>query len=379
MRLAVLVLTAVLAATTPLRAQWDLETPPTTADLRGVSNTGGGAVWASGTNGTVVRSEDGGYLWQACAVPPGAEKLDFRGIQAFDENVAIVMSSGKGDLSRLYKTTDGCKSWKLVFTNPDKDGFWDAVQFSKSPRDKVDACFGTVVGDPVDGHFPLFVTVDCGDSWERQIRESPMALTAGEGLFAASNSSLFVHNSGEREFVTGGKAGSREIGFWVGRDDTNQPDPLHVASGAKELRFVSRGWHVSPLSTHSLSESSGAFSISEGEKKRVAVGGDYAKPTLGLSWYQARRGLWTVSKTPPHGYRSAVAYDADHKLWITVGPNGTDVSTDNGRNWRALKPLKDQAPDADQHWNALSLPFVVGPKGRIGKLNANALAASPKP
>jgi len=60
MRLAVLVLTAVLAATTPLRAQWDLETPPTTADLRGVSNTGGGAVWASGTNGTVVRSEDGG-------------------------------------------------------------------------------------------------------------------------------------------------------------------------------------------------------------------------------------------------------------------------------------------------------------------------------
>ena len=56
--------------------------------------------------------EDGGYLWQGCAIPPGAEKLDFRGIQAFDENTAIVMSSGKGDLSRLYKTTDGCRTWK---------------------------------------------------------------------------------------------------------------------------------------------------------------------------------------------------------------------------------------------------------------------------
>ena len=40
------------------------------------------------------------------------------------------MSSGKGDLSRLYKTTDACKTWKLVFTNPDREGFWDAVKFS---------------------------------------------------------------------------------------------------------------------------------------------------------------------------------------------------------------------------------------------------------
>jgi hypothetical protein len=30
--------------------------------------------------------------------------------------------------------------------------------------------------------------------------------------------------------------------------------------------------------------------------------------------------------------------------------------------------------DADKNWNALSLPFVVGPHGRIGKLNAKALA-----
>jgi hypothetical protein len=37
-------------------------------------------------------------------MPPGAEKLDFRGIQAFDENI-IAMSSGPGDQSRLYKTT----------------------------------------------------------------------------------------------------------------------------------------------------------------------------------------------------------------------------------------------------------------------------------
>jgi hypothetical protein len=77
----------------------------------------------------------------------------------------------------------------------------------------------------------------------------------------------------------------------------------------------------------------------------------------------------------PHGYRSAVAYDAATKTWITVGPNGTDTSTDDGKNWSALQPdpaLK-KAPDADRNWNALSLPFAVGPHGRIGKLLDNAL------
>jgi len=34
-----------------------------------------------------------------------------------------------------------------------------------------------------------------------------------------------------------------------------------------------------------------------------------------------------------------------------------------------------EAPNADRDWNALSLPFVVGPHGRIGKLNPHTLAA----
>jgi hypothetical protein len=68
-----------------------------------------------------------------------------------------------------------------------------------------------------------------------------------------------------------------------------------------------------------------------------------------------------------------VTYDPTTKTWITVGPNGTDISRDDGRNWSALRPTAQDTADADKNWNALSLPFVVGPKGRIGKLRANAL------
>ena len=42
-------------------------------------------------------------------------------------SAAIIMSSGKGALSRIYKTTDACATWILLFTNPDPEGFWDAV------------------------------------------------------------------------------------------------------------------------------------------------------------------------------------------------------------------------------------------------------------
>src|SRR5580698_7507632 len=141
-------------------AQFDIEDSHTTASLRGIHNVGGGVAWASGTNGTVLRTEDGGYLWQTCNIPPGAEKLDFRGIQAFDENTAIVRSSGPGDQSRLYKTTDACQTWKLLFTNPDKEGFWDAIQFAKG-NTRQERCFGVIVGDPVDGYFPMFLSFDC--------------------------------------------------------------------------------------------------------------------------------------------------------------------------------------------------------------------------
>jgi hypothetical protein len=109
----------------------------------------------------------------------------------------------------------------------------------------------------------------------------------------------------------------------------------------------------------------------------IAVGGTYDKPeqTIGTAARSEDGGrTWRAAKRLPHGYRSSVAYDPNTKTWITVGPNGTDISTDDGRNWRPLRPGPNEPADADQHWNALSLPFVVGPHGRIGKLEAQALA-----
>jgi hypothetical protein len=349
----------------PAHAQWQILDSNTTADLRGIDNVGRGVVWASGSNGTILRSEDAGFEWQHCAIPPNAEHLDFRGIQAFDNNTAIVMSSGKGSLSRLYKTTDGCQTWKLVLNNPDTDGFWDAYVIGRSPT-------GLLLGDPVNDHIPIWrPNFDYAIPTLEPFRHLPRA-KKGEAEFAASNSALFVSDAFFDFWIaTGGISGSRVI--------------KRVNHDFDSFGFDTYESSLVPVGSRTVS--SGVFSLSfrkapinaDPEKQYlvgVAVGGDYLKPddpfrTAAFTTDGSK--TWQAATTPPHGYRSAVAYDAPTKTWITVGPNGTDISTDDGRNWRALKPGPNDAPDTDKNWNALSLPFVAGPHGRIGLLEPSAL------
>jgi photosystem II stability/assembly factor-like uncharacterized protein len=366
MRICAWIVGIALGVSCAAQAQWAMEDSHTTADLRGIDNVGGGVAWASGTNGTVLRTEDGGYLWQACSVPPGAEHLDFRGIQAFDAQAAIVMSSGKGDLSRLYKTTDGCQTWKLMFTNPDKDGFWDSMLLNRYDKD------GYLLGDPVNGSFRFWTTDDKGMTWQdywqgsdwKRVAWKGLGALPQEGAFAASNSALLVDERYAIGFVTGGPAGGR---LFLADDDND---------GSR--------FHAVALPIVKGSETSGAYSIESRDWDGVVVvGGDYIRPddSSGTAAYSKDGGEhWRPAQTPPHGYRSAVAYDETLKTWITVGPNGTDISTDDGRNWRAVHPDTSlhEAPDADRNWNALSLPFVVGPHGRIGKLDPAALQAAEK-
>ena len=163
-------------------------------------------------------------------------------------------------------------------------------------------------------------------------------------------------------FVTGGEGSAH---FYV-----RQPEQMYDIKLNPE-------WKSFPLPLGNGSDSSGAFSIALIKHHiGVVVGGDYLKPTIATStaaFVSPKTGHWTAATTPPHGYRSAVAYDSKTKTWITVGPNGTDISTDDGKNWRPLKPTSTEPQDADKNWNALSLPFVVGPHGRIGKLHPTAL------
>ena len=321
------------------QAQWKLQVSNTTVSLRGISSIGQGIAWASGAQGTILRTEDGGTVWRGCATPPGAETLDFRGVQALGKDGAVVMSSGKDDLSRVFETTDGCHSWKLLLVNADGEGFFDSILYDgRSGR-------AFILGDPVDGFFKLFscdLKMGACSSYSSllSLRAAPK-----QAAFAASNSLLTIVD-GHPAFITGGSRSE-----WIGE---RMHMPLPFASG----------------------ESSGAFSAATDGLHIVVVGGDYKLPnarehTAAFSRDGGRS--FSPAKTMPGGYRSAVAYDPSAKRWIAAGPNGTDVSTDDGRHWRRL--FSDGADDKE--WNAVSLPFVVGAHGRIAKLPSKASRHEP--
>lgn len=351
---------------------WVLERSGTTAGLRGIHVAGPGVAWASGTNGTVLRTEDGGYEWQTCAIPPGAEKLDFRGIWAWDANTAIVMSSGPGDQSRLYKTTDGCAHWKLTDTNDDKEGFWDAMAFSSRSD-------GVIIGDPVKDRWAEFHTENGGNTWTRDESADGKKKGDPQPLFAASNSSLqfgtaHVGGAPDRWVGTGGDGGAA---VYLGTI------PCSMGMFLENRAKCRASWVWSRFSVPMASgQSAGVFSLGlrfvEGGPSGsasvflVAVGGDYSKPdqSIGTSAYglyndQSNASMhWTAAAKPPHGFRSAVAWDADAQAWITVGTNGSDISYDDGKTWLPLD---------NGNWNALSLPWVVGTGGRIAKLDPRRL------
>jgi photosystem II stability/assembly factor-like uncharacterized protein len=287
-----------------------------------------------------------------------------------------VMSSGPGILSRIYKTTDGCSHWKRVFTS-DPNGFFDALFF-------LDPQHGIVLGDPsrIDAKtnpveagyiFRMSVTDNGGEDWipvtdpEFNHPGKNLQPLAGEAFFAASNSSmtaigdsLWIGTSRARVLRRKVRFRGTVVGF-LPSGAAGQLDPWCLCPGLPWADWQSA---ETPLAHGNAS--SGIFSLAfRDENHGIALGGDYSKPneSVGTAAWTADGGEhWTAAEKPPHGYRSAVAWDADAKAWIAVGTNGSDISYDDGKTW---------APLDSANWNALSLPWVVGPQGRIAKLDAD--------
>src|ERR1700730_7459376 len=156
---------------------WSVVTSGIDTNLRGVSaadsvdkdGTQHIAVWACGSNGVILLTNDGGKTWKRLHVA-GGDALDFRSVVALDVKKAFVMSSGNGDKSRIYKTVDGGENWKLEFTDSRKAFFLDALACDAE-------CYA--LSDPIDGKFVIVATHNYQD-WKELPGDGMPAALPGE-------------------------------------------------------------------------------------------------------------------------------------------------------------------------------------------------------
>ena len=309
------------------------------ASFRGLDVVNRNVVWVSGTGGTVLRTVNGGKSWKNVSVPH-QDKTDFRDVEGFDKNSAIVM--GIATPAQFFKTTDGGQTWNQVYFDDREGIFFDGMSFWNRKE-------GIAFSDPVDGGHILIRTEDGGDSWFELPSKGMPAKLDPEFGFAASGTGIPVQ----------GKHTA-----WLGM------------GGVKSRVFKSEdggfNWMVTETPVVHGGQSTGIYSVAFKNKKMgIAVGGDYTNQSIKNTMAYTHDGgtTWHLPEKQTHQYRECVAHYRGN-TFFAVGPSGFDRTTDNGKTW---------TPD---YWEVQDLTamafakgtrtgFTVGKRGQIYRLKVN--------
>jgi photosystem II stability/assembly factor-like uncharacterized protein len=332
-------------------AQWQLVAVGTNAEFRGLSVVSDQVAWASGTRGTVAHTTDAGTTWVLDTVS-GAPTADFRSVVGLSAQIAVAASVPRDSSSpsRIFRTTDGGKTWSLAYSAGVKGVFLDALAFW-------DAAHGIALSDPVNGHLYLLITDDGGKSWSPVAMEASPATLANEGAFAASGTCLAVW-------------GDRDV--WIGTGGAEAARVFHSADRG-------RTWTVSSTPVHAGNAQSGIFALAFRDASHgLAVGGDYTKAhgaSANVALTDDGGRTWRPANGPlAPAFLSGVSY-ADPGAIVATGLGGTYVSLNGGDAWTQV----DTVPLNAVRFRGAGIGLAAGPRGRIARFTGTPAAAARKP
>jgi photosystem II stability/assembly factor-like uncharacterized protein len=308
--------------------------------LQAVSPVSDKVVWVSGHAGTWLRTLDGGSTWEAGVVPE-ADTLQFRDVHAISAETAWLLAAGPGEMSRIYRTDDGGRSWQLQWMNDEPDGFYDCLSMFDDRR-------GLVYGDAIGGELRILRTVDGGENWSRLAGERLPPALDGEGGFAASGTCLAI--------------GAENVA-WIGTGN---------AERARVLRSADRGWSWMASDAPIVAgEAAGITSVTfRDERFGLVVGGHLGQPgehTANVALTADGGVSWTAGgklRMSGAAYGAAWIPGTKPPVAVAVGPGGADLTFDGGMSWTGLD---------DRNWWGLGFAsadagWLVGPEGRIVKI-----------
>ena len=282
---------------------------PKDTHFRGLSVVDDNVAWVSGTKGWVGVTIDGGKTWSFNQIKDFG-KFDFRTLYGFNGETAIAANAGSP--ASVLRTTDGGKTWKVIYKNEHKDAFFDGVDFWNDKE-------GIIYGDPIDSKMLLLKTTDGGVTWKEFPEGSRPVLSEGEASFAASGTGIRCVVPDKIIITTGGKASRVFVSEDKGNSwKTLQPPVLQggTMTGMYSVAFLNA-------------------------KDGIVVGGDYERDSLAVNhiFYTNDSGkTWHAPVKPTRGLRECIEYISPTEL-ISTGLPGSDYSTDGGKTWL---PLSDE-------------------------------------
>jgi photosystem II stability/assembly factor-like uncharacterized protein len=308
------------------------------SSIRGLSVIDDRVAWASGSRGHVAITKDGGKTW-AWQQVKGFEQSDFRDIEAFSDQEAIIMSSGTPAV--ILKTTDGGANWQTCYRNDKEAYFLDAMDFDNKKH-------GFILGDPINGKFLLLETKDAGKTWA-EVTQAPAALP-DEAAFAASGTCMRIYK-GTIAVVTGGSKSH------------------YFTADVNHLNWVSLNLPVAQNAG-----SKGAFSTATNGTTTIVTGGNYEKHlnTDSVACYfnaKVKRAVpaVTLAAKQPEGYQSCVEA-LNKNTFLSTGTPGTNITADGGKTWNKVD---NTSFNVCRKAKKGKLVLLAGDRGKIAIFNVS--------
>jgi len=306
--------------------------------LRGLSVVSNEVIWVSGSGGAVGKTTDGGKTWD-WTKPKGYEKFDFRDIEAFNAQQAIIVNAGSP--AYILKTADGGTTWSEHYKNVDTAIFLDGMGFWDKTR-------GIIFGDPINNKMQLLKTTDAGETWIDLSPSLKSPLTNGEAGFAASGTTIKTLPGGHVWISTGG-----------------------MVSNIYYSADYGKNWEIYSCPIWQGESTTGPFSMDFYDAKvGVVVGGNYVQDKINTNnvLLTSNGGkTWQKPVTPVFGYRSGVTY-VNKTTLVATGTSGTDISTDGGKNWKHISDKSFNAVQKSKNGNTV---ILAGEKGAVYQLILN--------
>lgn len=326
--------------------QWKTIPLNTTASFRALKSYQK-EIWAGGTKGTYIHSNDNGDTWEIKQVP-GAENLDFRDLVILNKKEIILMSAGISEkgAAKLYRTRDGGKTWAIIFDIKEPKFFFDAITWDYKKG------IGFLLSDPINHQFVIFKIINHGTKIEQlQLNSFPL-LQPREAAFAASGTSMLWINN-QLNIISGGGNKAR----------------IFQSTNTEELTSWNITYNEMPADT-----SSGFFTIGAKNKNHFWVaGGNYLKLNSSeIPILESKNGgkNWKPLDTqiPKNYYIEKIIWSRPY--WVTTGPAGSSAYNSRLKKWVNL---------SESHYHNIIATqqkiIGVGAKGQVGYLDKKELKA----